>query len=323
MALAKKDVRMGARVTVYWPAEDYWFHGAVIGTTKKSTFSIRYDAGGVDELDDTTSKWQVLSKDVLARDSAHRWRKRERIKALKVGSYVTVYWPHEDAYFQGTIIQLKSIDNPYDTESNPHCISYDDGDNEWTNLYFRKFFVIQQDTQQLEVGLRINLWDKGKTQKSPGSIIKIEKDRACPHQVKFDDQRKGNGWFNLYVESFQVISQKDNSPRKQPPAKPTPKRMSSKKVHETIDITPILVTDQLEKPPVTSVSFPKLVKKRKNRDNHTLKSVEVQEIVPPDSAPLPKVLKKRKLEFLQDMNESDIGQGWKQMRIKAKEEPCQ
>ena len=323
----------------------------------------------------------------------------------------------------------KSYDPFQDAESKPHLIQYDDGDVEWTNLYFRKFSKVPTKSRTLQVGTRIALWDEVTKQSHEGSILKIEKQRKCPHQVEFDKgqpephqrkTQKKTTWLNLNVESFTVISKpkkaapsttvppsKDDIPspsaterRRATPDRSairnhkvtttatgstTPQQHSKKKPSMPPNVVikgPRLKSPPRSKAPVVP-STPKLVpklkpacpapqhqggvaslsKKTKKPQQEAVNVAAAAAAADADhAAPAaavsavkqmvkagqdlpaatthtttpgnrhshravlgveelrPKILRKRKSEFLQDLKESDIGQGWKHARVQAKKE---
>jgi len=54
---------------------------------------------------------------------------------IKVNSRVLVWWPYEERYYSGTVDRIKVNSSDPD----PHHILYDDGDKQWTNLYYCDF----------------------------------------------------------------------------------------------------------------------------------------------------------------------------------------
>jgi hypothetical protein len=313
------EMKAGARITVYWPCEDYWYHGTVIRQSEPK-MKVRYDVGDMEDVDQTNDLWHVLSPKILARDAEFQSKKRERIARLHVNARVSMYWALEGAHFQGTLKNIKSMDDPFAFNAKPHFIEYDDGDCEWTNLYFRKFMEVLAKTEKLEVGSRVCLWDTNTKLQHSGSIMKIDKSRKCPHKIKFDDRSKKMNWFNLNCESFDVLPKNDSPSKAQIERSRT---IASKGVNLGVQKTrnpQTVKNDKSQKPPARAAPRLNDLQNLEQEPPQKAKAADVFKI-PPRKVPLPRVLKKRKLSFLQDLKESEIGLGWKQARIKAKQEP--
>ncbi len=123
----------GARITVYWPGEDCWYHATVMGhptrpmTTNKASKKegipvteinhdhtnhkrkVHYDLGSAEDFEETMEQeWHILSRARLEKDLQFRKAKQNRVEQLKVGSRLSLYWPLEDTHFQGTLQEIKT-----------------------------------------------------------------------------------------------------------------------------------------------------------------------------------------------------------------------
>lgn len=204
----------GTRISVFWPAEDFWFHGTIKSSADpKSKVKIHYHPIGemsssLEDLDEETQEWKILSREVLEEDRAFRAKKRKRVQSLRVGTRVSVLWGNEDCFFQGTIRKIKESSKSLD-DGKPHYIEYDDGENQWTNLYFCKFRTISPKMADVQVGSQISFLvkdaDSGKSVYEDATVIKIANDLNYPHLLQFDGTRKKTYFVNLNVEDFHFL----------------------------------------------------------------------------------------------------------------------
>ena len=58
------------------------------------------------------------------------------MEKLQIGSRVSVWWPAEKEFFNGSLTKLDT------RKIKPHFVQYDDGDQEWLDLAHRKFELI-------------------------------------------------------------------------------------------------------------------------------------------------------------------------------------
>ncbi len=72
-----------------------------------------------------------------------------------IGSRLQVWWPGEKQYYPGVLEKLQEMNAKSDDvgmSQNPHFIKYDDGDEEWTNLFERDFKLIKQNNDKKNNG---------------------------------------------------------------------------------------------------------------------------------------------------------------------------
>lgn len=197
---------MGTRITVYWPGDDQWYKGTVAATepNDEHTVFVEYDDGDSDWVDLSVSKWRRSTKPdkFLVEETNALVRKRERISRLKVGTRISVFWPHEKEYFTGTLTKIKKLQGDSDIQGKPHRIRYDDGDKEWTNLLHRKFKPVDAKALRLRCGSRVSVYDGNKKKYYRATVIEIETTQARPHRVKYDKKSRGEDWVNLNAHPF-------------------------------------------------------------------------------------------------------------------------
>ena len=59
------------------------------------------------------------------------------LSSLNIGTRVSVWWQGDKEFFEGNLVEME------DSQSqDPHRIVYDDGDEEWVNLAFRRFRLL-------------------------------------------------------------------------------------------------------------------------------------------------------------------------------------
>lgn len=119
------DLKIGSGVSVWWPDQEEYFDGVVtkiVGQGSNPHY-VEYDDGDYEWTNLNNRKFTIKERNPHAHD-------------VFVGSRVSVYWPVEKEYFEGTVTKV-SIDM-----ARPHYVKYDDGDEERTNLYYRKFNLL-------------------------------------------------------------------------------------------------------------------------------------------------------------------------------------
>ncbi len=119
-------------------------------------YLIKYDDGYEEWID--LSKMKInLMDDKTLKDQQDRIREaKKRVARLPLHTKLMVWWPREKNYFPGVldrIVDGRSGDNAAsDVDANaaavndnhkPHHIQYDDGDQEWTDLTYRDFNIVQ------------------------------------------------------------------------------------------------------------------------------------------------------------------------------------
>ena len=197
----------GTRVTVYWSDDDEWYKGTVAKKLDGKVF-IEYDDGDADWMDPSETKWRASRKpDVfLMRETDRTRKKQKRIdNNLVVGSRLSVYWPKEKEWYTGTLAEILDDDKNNNNKNRPHHIKYDDGDEEWIHLLHRRFKVVEKKAKRLHVGSRVSVYDSVEKRHYPGIVIKIKRQQARPHRVRYDDG--GKQWLNLNVHPFLDIEE--------------------------------------------------------------------------------------------------------------------
>lgn len=199
-----EELTKGERLTVYWSDDDQWYEGKATSAPQDHRVRVQYDDGGKAQwVDLTTTQWSSLGKGLILEQEAQAAMnlKRERIQNIQVGTKVAVFWPHEKDFFAGTLTKIKPTSD-LSLKNNPHRIEYDDGDSEWTNLYHRKFKQVKPKALRLRVGSRIFVRNPEKGRNYGATVTRIKLGEARPHKVKYDKERKGEEWLNLYVHPF-------------------------------------------------------------------------------------------------------------------------
>ena len=229
------SLKVGTKITVYWPNEDYWYIGTVvkekavnvnsedgdgdkrnsINTQSRLKVKVKYDEDDqTDWIDTIEDKWRLGSK----HRALVRRKTQEKLSNLMIGSRIAIWWPMDNEYFTGTLTNALTKEMMDETNSNvPHLITYDDGDEEWTNLVFRKFKRIQVNAQWLKVGSRISVYNEDQTRYVRATLIKVNYKRgAKPHRIKYDEvveNEKRTEWINLNIVPFlDIKSTAEESP---------------------------------------------------------------------------------------------------------------
>lgn len=217
-------------MTVYWSDDDAWYKGTVAALNEDEDDDddkrvlVEYDDGDVDWMDPATDKWRSFIK----KGTSAQQEQEEKVSRQEIGSRISIWWPQEKEYYTGALVE---IDNS-DEHSHPHRISYDDGDEEWTNLHHRKWKRVEVKALRLKVGSRVSVLDtKDKSKRHyPGTVTKIKPRRPRQHRVRYDNINRGSEWLNLNVHPFLDIE-----PRAAPPAdKVTANTLTKRKkgIHE-------------------------------------------------------------------------------------------
>jgi len=126
------DCNVGSRIAVYWSDDDEYYSGQIkFVQKKKQRVFVEYDDGD--------SEWVDLKKSKVKPDVSASGRNVDAIlKAVVQGSRVSVWWPAEKKYFPAEVRKIVA------SKPKHHFLVYDDGDEEWTNLAFRKFHFIDK-----------------------------------------------------------------------------------------------------------------------------------------------------------------------------------
>lgn len=192
---------VGMRVTVFWPDDDEWYKGTVASELEGDYVLIEYDDGEVDWMDVSTNKWRRSTKPdkFIKHDTFQSNKKQKQIAKLSVGSRVSVWWPKDKEYYTGTLTKKK---REGDEDGKPHHIRYDDKDEEWTNLLYRKFKRVEAKAERLRVGSRVSVYNEERKRRFRATVTNIKPHKARPHEVKYDKQSKGTEWLNLNAHPF-------------------------------------------------------------------------------------------------------------------------
>ena len=124
---------MGERVAIYWPKNDEYYPGVITKVLRSGRVYIHYDDG--DE------QWVRLNKvcylQLTGTATTDQRPDNPAISTLLIGTRVSVWWQGDKQFFEGTLVERKDPRN-----QDPHRVQYDDGDEEWLNLAFRRFRLL-------------------------------------------------------------------------------------------------------------------------------------------------------------------------------------
>jgi hypothetical protein len=126
----KPTFGVGSRIAVYW-SDDEEFYSGQVSKRKGYQVFVDYDDGDEDWVDLKSSKIKEGEPVEPARKKKNS--DSNRLKKIKKGSHVSVWWPIEKKYYPAVVRSIK------DRKSKPHYLVYDDGDKEWTNLATRRW----------------------------------------------------------------------------------------------------------------------------------------------------------------------------------------
>ena len=124
----------GERVEVYWSGDDEFYSGRITKKKKNGQVFVKYDDNQTEWVDPTTSTVKRLSDDAVPGGLSEE--KKALMEKLEIGSRVSVWWPAEKEFFNGSLTKLDT------RKIKPHFVQYDDGDQEWLDLAHRKFELI-------------------------------------------------------------------------------------------------------------------------------------------------------------------------------------
>lgn len=200
-------LEIGTRVTVYWSDDDQWYKGTVTKAPKRRRAEeyvwIEYDDGDKDWMNINKQKWRQSTKPdrFIMKEPLSFIQKQEKIAKLNVGSRIVVWWPKENEYYAGTIVEIRTSGSS--NKKKPHHIQYDDGDSDWEDLQYRKFKNVPPKADRLKVGSRVSVWDAQEHKYFVGTVTKLQPERIKPHRVKYDTRPRE--WVNLFVHEFMDI----------------------------------------------------------------------------------------------------------------------
>ena len=131
---SRHPVAIGQRLAVFWHVYDEYFPGVVARVKPNGKAFVQYDDG-----DKQWVRLQEVDYVLLCdSDSASNQRPdNPPISALTIGTRVIVWWQGDLEFFEGTLFEMDNS-RPQD----PHRVVYDDGDEEWVNLAFRRFRLL-------------------------------------------------------------------------------------------------------------------------------------------------------------------------------------
>ncbi len=142
---------IGKRVEVFWPDDEEFYAGRVTNKRKLATargkkgkkkrpgyeYLIEYDDGEEEwvDLDSDDSNIKFIDKDSCSPQKRQEQRNKLTVEVarLKINCRILVWWPLEKEWFLATLDEIR------EEAKQPHHVHYDDGDEEWTNLNYRKF----------------------------------------------------------------------------------------------------------------------------------------------------------------------------------------
>ena len=121
----------------------------------------------------------------------------------KVGERVAIYWPKNDEYYPGVIINTRPRGRVY--------IQYDDGDEQWVQLSKVCYLVLADPSldqradnpkiSDLRIGCRVSVWWQTEERFYDGTLKKIKNSSpTSPHRIFYDDGDKE--WTNLAFRRF-------------------------------------------------------------------------------------------------------------------------
>ena len=107
-------------------------------------------------------------------DPTLRTRGRTLVSQVTVGSFVSVYWPLDDTYYQARVVGVSTAPSSSSTSSSEDSIftvAYTDGSVETLNLRQEKFRVLKDDTEFVK--------EQQKRASSPDRTPKVAASSAC------------------------------------------------------------------------------------------------------------------------------------------------
>ena len=90
--------------------------------------------------DDGDKQWVHLERRAhvaLSDPSTDQRPDNPPISSLTIGTRMSVWWQGDEEFFEGSLAEKKDPQLQY-----PHRVVYDDGDEEWVNLAFRRFRLL-------------------------------------------------------------------------------------------------------------------------------------------------------------------------------------
>lgn len=211
-------LNVGTRVTVYWPDDDEWYKGTVAAVDDDeeedgdNRVLVAYDDGDWDWMHPSATRWRRSTKPelFLKQETFSFEQQKMRVTKLEVGDRISVWWPQEKEYYTGTLSEINTAgDETYRLKKKHlHHIDYDDGDDEWTNLLYRRFKRVEAKAERLRVGSRVSVYDEQEQRHYRATVIKIKPSRGKPHRVQYDsdaeyqDMANQKRCLNLYVHPF-------------------------------------------------------------------------------------------------------------------------
>lgn len=120
-----KGLKVGSRVSIWWPAEKEYFDAKVARIVhsqncKKPHF-VEYDDGDSEWINLYFRNFKILSS----------------VADLEPGSRISVWWDAENTFYEATV--KKILTHETNVIARPHFLEYEDGDSEWTDLSLRLF----------------------------------------------------------------------------------------------------------------------------------------------------------------------------------------
>jgi hypothetical protein len=241
-------VTVGSRVSVWWPADRRHYKGIVTKERQgKNPFFLEYDDGEKEWINFSEHNFRLQSETKLQR--AERLKKRLAYMSelsssatgpksstdlqVEVGSRVSVFWPEERRYYEGTMTRQRNKKNPF-------FVEYDDGEKEWMDFREHRVRILDKipvnvehcelgeerplkqrriDSSGLqtpscalrcgkvEVGTRISVWWSGDEAYFDGTVTRMRIDERSkkPFHVEYDDG--DNEWIDLALHTFRLLGE--------------------------------------------------------------------------------------------------------------------
>ena len=142
-----------------------------------------------------------------------------REQLFEIGTRVTVYWPGNDDWYKGTVVQLMDDDPRV-------LVEYDNGNSgwldpemdNWRRSHCPKTFIMKEaykdklqagQISKLKEGTRLSVWVPLEKEYYTGTLTQTldsTSDNQNPHLIEYDDRDKE--WTNLVHRNFRRVYQK-------------------------------------------------------------------------------------------------------------------
>jgi hypothetical protein len=241
-------VTVGSRVSVWWPDDRRHYKGIVTKERQgKNPFFLEYDDGEKEWINFSEHSFRLQSKTKPQRverlkkrlasmselSSSATGPKSSKDLKVEVGSRVSVFWPEERRYYEGTLTRQRNKKNPF-------FVEYDDGEKEWMDFREHRVRVLDKipvDVEhcelgeerpskqrridssglqtpscalrcgKVEVGTRLSVWWSGDEAFFDGTVTRMRIDGRSkkPFHVEYDDG--DNEWIDLALHTFRLLGE--------------------------------------------------------------------------------------------------------------------